>query len=149
MGNIAAAPFTGRLSDHLGRRWAMWVGCLFIGAGACAQGSATNSTYPRLFLLCEQWNVIQQNLSSVSFSHTCLVRNLICGAVLNCWFIGISSDRLVNEWHIEPYPLVHGFMGGRFCCGFGIGLGKASGITYAAEIAHPAWRSAFTCEGSL
>jgi hypothetical protein len=36
-------------------------------------------------------------------------------------------------------------MGGRFCCGFGIALGQASGITYAAEIAHPAWRSAFTC----
>ncbi|KAL1966253.1 hypothetical protein VTN77DRAFT_4606 [Rasamsonia byssochlamydoides] len=76
IGNLAAAAFTGPLGDHLGRRWGMWIGALFIAAGACAQ--------------------------------------------------------------------VHGFMGGRFCCGFGIGLGQASGITYIAEIAHPAWRSGFT-----
>lgn len=43
IGNIVAAPFTGPLSDHFGRRWGMWLGCLFICAGACAQGSSVNS----------------------------------------------------------------------------------------------------------
>ncbi|KAJ5620012.1 hypothetical protein N7510_003996 [Penicillium lagena] len=38
----------------------------------------------------------------------------------------------------------HAFLGGRFFCGIGICLSQSSAVTYVAEIAHPAWRSAFT-----
>ncbi|KAK5045087.1 hypothetical protein LTR84_010235 [Exophiala bonariae] len=51
---------------------------------------------------------------------------------------------LVGSPFTGPVGDLHGFMAGRFLCGFGIAVGQGSGVTYAAEIAHPAWRSAFT-----
>jgi MFS family permease len=36
------------------------------------------------------------------------------------------------------------FMGGRFCVGFGVSIISTAAPAYVVEMAHPAWRGAFT-----
>jgi MFS family permease len=83
------------------------------------------------------------------FPYHCEIRLIMSGPASDRWGrrtgMAIGSAFIIGGTAVQATARHIGqFMGGRFCVGLGVSIISTAAPAYVVEMAHPAWRGAFT-----